>query len=114
MTDRERLVEVIYDGDKEAGFYLDNKGTIDDIQTMNEIVGKIADKILADGWMRPPCKVGDYVEWDNGIGKNKRLHQIKGFRFRLLIVFLRLRQIFEYFHNYNYNLNISLQMNSTK
>ena len=58
---RDRLIELIYDGDKEAGFYLDNRGTIDSIQEMDEIVGKIADTILADGWMRPPVKVGQTV-----------------------------------------------------
>jgi hypothetical protein len=45
MNQKERLVEVI-----ESARYW-GSGTS----------AEIADKILADGWMRPPCKVGDYV-----------------------------------------------------
>lgn len=64
MTDRERLVERIQ---------------ISIPPSSSHWAEVIADELLADGWMRPPVKVGDYVEWDNGIGANKRLHQIKGF-----------------------------------
>lgn len=30
-------------------------------QFYKSVLGRIADHILADGWMRPPCKVGDKV-----------------------------------------------------
>ena len=31
------------------------------VQYMGGLEGKLADHILADGWIRPPCKVGDMV-----------------------------------------------------
>lgn len=71
MTDRERLVELL----KKAP--LCDKAF--DLQYSDGTIEKIADYLLENGVIIPPCKVGDYVEWDNGIGKNKRLHQIKGF-----------------------------------
>ena len=35
------------------------------------------EKQLTNGVIVLPCKVGDYLEWDNGI--SKQVHQIKGF-----------------------------------
>lgn len=38
---------------------------------------RIADKILADGWLRPPVKVGDRVYWiDDGEIKNEEVFEI--------------------------------------
>ena len=37
----------------------------------------IADYLLENGVIVPPCKVGDYIEWDGGL--SKRLHQIIAF-----------------------------------
>ena len=48
MTDRDRLIELI-----EQAEGLKNN----DFPSVEEI----ADYILADGWIRPPCKVGDIV-----------------------------------------------------
>ena len=31
------------------------------VQYMGGLEGNLADHILADGWIRPPCKVGDMV-----------------------------------------------------
>lgn len=50
MTDRERLIELFLQPMNVADFY--NK----------EMIAKAyADRILADGWIRPPCKAGDVV-----------------------------------------------------
>lgn len=53
MTDKERLVEVL----KKAP--LCNKAF--DLQYSDGTIEKVADHILADGWIRPPCKVGDVI-----------------------------------------------------
>ena len=54
MTDRERLVELLnnhcavgYEGNECTNPFTDDCGEC------------LADYILADGWIRPPCKVGD-------------------------------------------------------
>ena len=48
MTDRERLIELFLQPMNVADFY------------DKEMIAKAyADRILADGWIRPPCKVGD-------------------------------------------------------
>lgn len=44
MADRDRLIELI-----------------SKVQYMGGLEEKLADTILADGWIRPPCKVGDTV-----------------------------------------------------
>lgn len=78
MTDRERLVELIFEADKEAGFLIDNRGTIDEMAEMEKIISeKFADKILADGWMKPPCKVGDVVYSKRGCFYLPHATQIK-------------------------------------
>jgi hypothetical protein len=46
MTDRDRLIELL----KKA-----------DSATWGQTYESYADYILADGWIRPPCKVGDTV-----------------------------------------------------
>lgn len=48
---RERLIELIHTFCKKENVLLFNK----------EILNKFADYLFADGWMRPPCKVGDTV-----------------------------------------------------
>jgi len=53
MTDRDRLIELLEQAKEKA------KGTLG---SMNNGFGAwYADYILADGWIRPPCKVGDMV-----------------------------------------------------
>lgn len=64
MTDRERLVELI--GSQVCEEY---SPTCDEYEphTCEKCyanfykVGDLADHIIADGWMRPPCKVGQTV-----------------------------------------------------
>lgn len=51
MTDRERLIELIREAKKQT------KNAKSDLER-NMI---FADYILSDGWIRPPCKVGDTV-----------------------------------------------------
>ena len=61
MTDRERLVELIRNETclnngcnficEECDFFMLNDKDVD----------RLADYILADGWMRPPCKVGTHI-----------------------------------------------------
>lgn len=51
MTDRERLIELIREAKKHT------KNAKSDLER-NMI---FADYILSDGWIRPPCKVGDTV-----------------------------------------------------
>lgn len=46
---RDRLIELMDDF-----YYVIESITREDIEN-------IADKIIADGWMRPPCKVGDII-----------------------------------------------------
>ncbi len=61
MTDRERLIGLLVAG----MFKFSEKGIVDNTA--------LADYILSDGWIRPPCKVGDKVY---AIG-DKDGHQIK-------------------------------------
>ena len=42
-----------------------------------DILEKFADHLLGNGIVVLPCKVGDYIEWDNGI--EPRLHRVEGF-----------------------------------
>lgn len=54
MTDRERLIELFLQPMNVADFY------------DKEMIAKAyADRTLADGWIRPPCKVGDTVYFVN-------------------------------------------------
>lgn len=47
MTDKERLVDVLQ--------------TVDNMRLMRQGISECADYILADGWIRPPCKVGQIL-----------------------------------------------------
>ena len=39
----------------------------------------IADYLLANGVIVPPCKVGDYVLWDNGLKESElQMKEVKG------------------------------------
>lgn len=42
-----------------------------------ECTEKLTDYLLANGVIVPPCKVGDYVEWDTGL--QLRLYRVNGF-----------------------------------
>ena len=67
MTDRERLILDITKSDKATNEKCKN---CTDPNGSSTYCGKcaceqLADNLLADGWIRPPCKVGDkvYVPW---------------------------------------------------
>lgn len=47
---------------------------------MESISSDLADYLLANGVIVPPCKVGDYVLWDNGlVGSERVMKEVKGF-----------------------------------
>ena len=60
MTERDRLIELI---GKELLDYAswDTEMALAGNYTMPSVEEVIADKILKDGWIRPPCKVGQTV-----------------------------------------------------
>jgi hypothetical protein len=58
---RERLIELI-----------------SEVQYMGGLEEKLADHLLAHGVIVLPCAVGNYVEWDNGLGV-KTLYQVLGY-----------------------------------
>ena len=64
MTDRDRLVDLL--------IYSPSLDTWE-----NDFEGA-ADYLLANGVIVPPCKVGDYVLWDNGLSHNT-LKRVNGF-----------------------------------
>lgn len=51
---RDRLIELLLDHTDNAFKTSEEKHFIE-----STTIGEVADTILADGWMRPPCKVGD-------------------------------------------------------
>ena len=57
---RERLVELLDNGSLDYSSYSTEMALSGNYE-MESIGQFLADKILADGWMRPPCKVGDKV-----------------------------------------------------
>lgn len=60
---RDRLIELI---GKELLYYAswNTEMALAGNYTMPSVEEVIADKILKDGWIRPPCKVGDVVKCD--------------------------------------------------
>lgn len=60
MTDRDRLIELV---DKAKEEYAN------DITDHTE-TDYIVETLLNRGVIVPPCKVGDYVLWDNGLKDN--------------------------------------------
>ena len=60
MTDRERLIELIVNADTYDSYEC-KLCTKEDTSCTLCNAGKLADHILADGWIRPPCMVGDTV-----------------------------------------------------
>ena len=68
MTDRERLIELFLQPMNVADFY------------DKEMIAKAyADRILADGWIRPPCKVGTEIFglFDNDDEQRKEIYEGK-------------------------------------
>ena len=69
MTDRERLIELIVNADTYDSYEC-KLCTKEDTSCTHCNAGKLADHILADGWIRPPCKVGDIL-WIPSVISNK-------------------------------------------
>ena len=59
MTDRDRIAEII----RNARMFAD---------PLSQVGYAEADALLANGVIVPPCKVGDYVLWNNGIETQKK------------------------------------------
>lgn len=59
MTDRERLIELFLKPTRIPDNLFDGK------DIFHKVAETYADIILSDGWIRPPCKVGDtvYIPW---------------------------------------------------
>lgn len=65
MTDRDKLLELLHKAPK-------GRGRISNYE--------LANYLLANGVIVPPCKVGDYVLWDNGLKDSEpRMLEVKGF-----------------------------------
>ena len=73
MTDRERLVELIQKKTCRNGTCMPNCGECKYVPLTDEDVDRLADHILADGWTRLPCKVGEWIwyVYRNEINKAK-------------------------------------------
>jgi hypothetical protein len=55
----------------------DSKG-----KTIESFEDFCADHLLANGVIVPPCKVGDYVLWNNGLKDSKpKMLEVKGFNY---------------------------------
>ena len=66
MTDRDRLIELLY-------------STVADVIDNRKGLVEVADYLLANGVIVPPCKVGDYVLWDNGLKESElQMKEVKG------------------------------------
>lgn len=73
MNDRDRLIEII------DNFY-ENESVVGHVFYFTEEESELfADYLLANGVIVPPCKVGDYVLWDNGLKDSKpKMKEVKG------------------------------------
>jgi hypothetical protein len=72
---RDRLIELI-DNKQEYGLSADSPPE-QWLVLSNE---DLADYLIANGVIVPPCKVGDCVLWDNGLEDSKpKMKEVKGF-----------------------------------
>ena len=69
---RERLIELM----RESHCVDTWDYNTDDFKDPNPIE-ELADHLLTNGVIVPPCKVGDYVEWETGL--QLRLYRVNGF-----------------------------------
>lgn len=69
MTDKEKITEILKAYTKKHN-----------ISASSVILEEYAEELLANGVIVPPCKVGDYILWNNGFKDSKdRLVEVKGF-----------------------------------
>ena len=74
MTDRDRLIELMLNA-PQIPCIKGGQTTGKQYQTFQNI----ADYLLANGVIVPPCKVGDYVLWDNGLKESElQMKEVKG------------------------------------
>lgn len=71
---KERLIELIKASSKKASEYIENSHNT---PSADKIYNIRADYLLANDVIVPPCRVGDYVEWDTGL--ELRLCRVNGF-----------------------------------
>ena len=69
---RDRLIELLKQADEYASAKM--------ITDYEDAIQDNADHLIANGVIVPPCKVGDYIEWDNGI--LKKSYRVNGFYYR--------------------------------
>ena len=70
MTDRDRLIELLQSASDKY---------INLLHFEKEI---LADYLLENGVIVPPCKVGDYVLWNNGLKDSKTIMiEVEGFHY---------------------------------
>ena len=74
---RDRLVELLAESSKLAGKYIDDSDR-NNLPKPKEICSVLADYLLANGVIVPPCKFGDTV-YVIPSETNRRLNVIKGF-----------------------------------
>ena len=77
MTDRERLIELIVQSTYKCDSTDCNRCKY--WNTNDCGAARIADKILSDGWIRPPCKVGTEIFglFDNDDEQRKEIYEGK-------------------------------------
>ena len=81
-SDRDKLIELIRQGKDMTPCEKDNDYRCEGIKCADCESKSIADYLLANGVIVPPCKVGDYVLWDNGLKDSKRqIKQVIGFHY---------------------------------
>ena len=83
MEMRDRLIELIYCSGRNYDDYVDEQHEMG-MSAHEDFDSWLADDIIADGWIRPPCKVGDTV-WevntDNPFDEDLRVMEAKVERF---------------------------------
>lgn len=67
-TQRERLIEILKQGSCPSSYICDENCKYADLESCYE--PRVADLLLANGVIVPPCKVGDTVYYITGIGHN--------------------------------------------
>lgn len=60
MTDRDRLIELIYCAGRDYDDYVDSQHEIG-MSAYEDFDEWLADELIANGFILPPCKVGDTV-----------------------------------------------------
>ena len=69
MTDRDRLIELLKGAETKVSEVLSKP------LALEEWLGVYADYLISNGVILPPCKVGDYVVWNDGFEiQNKEVY----------------------------------------